>query len=74
MYSHSDPTAARAVGSAEKEWRSKARLAYRYRTDPLMAEKLREPRLVFTGIFSRLLTEPLESLEEMAGIRKKQPE
>ena len=73
MYSHSDPTAARAVGSAEKEWRSKAMLAYRYRTDPLMAEKLPEPRLVFTGIFSRLLTEPLESLEEMAGIKKKRP-
>ena len=73
MYPHSDPTAARAVGSAEKEWRSMARLAYRYRTDPLMAEKLREPWLVFTGIFSRLLTEPLESLEEMAGIKKKRP-
>ena len=73
MYPHSDPTADRAIGSAEREWKSMARLAYRYRTDSRAVKEITEPERVFTGIFSRLLTEPLDSLKKMFESQKKQP-
>jgi hypothetical protein len=74
MYSHSDPTANRAIGSADREWLSMVRLAYRFRTDPRMAEKIPDPGRVFTGIFRRLLTDPLNELQQTAeaqGRRKR---
>ena len=40
------------------------RLAYRYRTDPRFAWKVDDPRRLFSGIFHRLLTDPLEDLEK----------
>ena len=64
MYTHSDPTASRAIGAAEREWKRKTVLAYRCRTDPRAAERIGDPRRIFTGIFSRLLTDPLEELEK----------
>ncbi len=67
MYSHPDPTANRAISSAEKEWRTMARRAYRYRTDPQWNAKKTEWRCAFTGIYNRLLTEPLERLREICG-------
>ena len=67
MYAHADPTSSRAIGSVDKEWRQKARLAYRLRTDPRMAGQIGDFRRLFTGIFSRLLTDPLEELEKEAG-------
>jgi len=67
MYAHADPTSSRAIGSVEKEWREKARLAYRLRTDPRIAGWVGDSRQLFTGIFSRLLTDPLEELEKEAG-------
>ena len=73
MYSHSDPTADRAAGSAEKEWKAMAKLAYRYRTDSRAAKEIPEPERVFTGIFSRLLTEPLKSLKAMYESQEKKP-
>lgn len=63
MYTHSDPTASRAIGAAEKEWKRMAVLAYRFRTEPGFADRLRDPRQLFTGVFSRLLTDPLDELE-----------
>ena len=71
MYTHSDPTASRAIGAAEREWKQKTVLAYRYRTDPGAAERIGDPRRIFTGIFSRLLTDPLEELEKAVSGRKR---
>ena len=49
---------------AGREWRRMTILAYRYRTDPRFAWKIDDPRRLFSGIFRRLLTDPLEELEE----------
>ena len=53
MYTHSDPTANRAIGAAEREWKRMTVLAYRYRTDPETAKRIGDPRRIFTGILSR---------------------
>ena len=70
MYTHSDPTANRAIGAAEREWRRMTVLAYRYRTDPGVAKRIGDPQRIFTGIFGRLLTDPLEELEKAVSGRK----
>ena len=70
MYTHSDPTANRAIGAAEREWKRMTVLAYRYRTDPGTAERIGDSQRIFTGIFSRLLSEPLEELEKAVFARK----
>jgi len=70
MYTHSDPTASRAIGAAEREWRRMTVLAYRYRTDPGAAKRIGDPQRIFTGIFSRPLTDPLEELEKAVSGRK----
>ena len=71
MYTHSDPTANRAIGAAEREWKRMTALAYRYRTDPGTAKRIGDPQRVFTGIFSRLLIDPLEELEKAVSGRKR---
>ena len=70
MYTHSDPTANRAIGAAEREWKRMTVLAYRYRTDPETAKRIGDPWQIFTGILSRLLTDPLEELEKTLSGRK----
>ena len=70
MYTHSDPTASRAIGAAEREWRRMTVLAYRYRTDPGAAKQIGDPQRIFTGIFGRLLTDPLEELVKAVSGRK----
>ena len=70
MYTHSDPTANRAIGAAEREWKRMTVLAYMYRTDPGTAERIGDPQRIFTGIFSRLLIDPLEDLEKAVSGRK----
>ena len=70
MYTHSDLTANRAIGAAEREWKRMTVLAYRYRTDPETAKRIGDPRRIFTGILSRLLTDPLEELEKTVSGRK----
>ena len=59
MYKHPDPTANRATGAAEREWRRMVLLAIRCRT-----KQTELPKKLFTGIFSRLLTDSLEDLQE----------
>lgn len=63
MMYHSDPTANRAMGSVNQEWEQKLCLAYRFRTDPQMAKKLKEPEKVFSGIYRRLLEDPITELQ-----------
>ena len=72
MMYHSDPTANRAIGSVNQEWERKLCLAYRFRTDPRMAEKIKEPEKVFSGIYSRFLEDPIMELKlEMLEIEEK---
>lgn len=61
---HSDPTANRAIGLANKEWEQILCLAYRYRTDPQVERQILEPETVFRGIYRRLLTDPIKELEK----------
>ena len=70
MYTLSDPTANRAIGAAEREWKRMTVLAYKYRTDPVTAKRIGNPQRIFTGIFSRLLTDPLEELKKTVSGRK----
>ena len=57
---HHDPTADRAVGSVAREWNRMMGLAIRIRQRPqgVTAEVEKQ----FTGIYRRLLTDPLEEL------------
>ena len=59
MYKHPDPTANQATGAAEREWRRMVLLAIRCRT-----KQTELPKELFTGIFSRLLTDSLEDLQK----------
>ena len=61
---HSDPTANRAIGSVNQEWEDKLCLAYRFRSDSKVANQLPEPEKVFTGIYRRLLTDPIKEMEK----------
>ena len=69
MYAHSDPTAARAIGAASRDWHRMARLAYWLRTDPMADMPIETVRRLFRGIFSRLLTDPLEEVAKQAKIK-----
>lgn len=67
----SDPTANKAVGSVNREWTRMVALAYRYRTDPKVFDQLQTQETVFTGIYQRLLTDPIAELEaELFGKRR----
>lgn len=62
--SHLDPTASRALGSVNKEWEQMICLAYRYRSDSKVGNQITKPERIFTGIYRRLLTDPLKELEK----------
>lgn len=63
MAVHRDPTANAAVGAVGREWRRLVRTAIRLRrTNRELSE---EEKSLFTGIYGRLLTEPIESLEKL---------
>ena len=64
MHYYSDPTANIAIGNASKEWRNMVYLALRLRT--CNNDKAWEAAIKrrFTGIYSRLLTDPIELLEQ----------
>lgn len=59
-----DPTANRALGSVNKEWEQMLCLAYRFRSDSKVANQFPEPEKVFTGIYRRLLTDPIKEMEK----------
>lgn len=62
--SYSDPTANRALGSVNKEWEQMLCLAYRFRSNPKVVNQIAEPEKVFTGIYRRLLTDPIKEMEK----------
>lgn len=67
---YSDPTAARAIGAADRELRKMVKLAYRYHTEPAFAKRILEPERFFRGVFSRLLTETPAELKKMLHSEK----
>ena len=63
---YSDHTPEAALGNVHKEWKAMARLALKIRKgncNPVWADKQLER---FTGIFKRLLEDPIEEVEEEA--------
>ena len=68
--SHRDPTADRAVGSVNREWGRMISLALKIRRSPGQTNP--EAEREFTGIYRRLLTDPLDELirESPKGRRK----
>ncbi len=63
MATHSDPTANAAIGAVGREWKQLLRkaIAVRRANRALTPEE----RKLFTGIYSMLLTEPMDELEKM---------
>ena len=66
---HRDPTADMAIGNVNREWSRMMKLAVRIRLNPQYQtpEALRE----FSGIYRRLLTDPLDELLKEAPKSKK---
>lgn len=64
MRSHSDWTADTAVGTVDKEWRQMAELAIKIRSGNKNPTWIDEQEKKFTGIFKRLLTDPIEEIEK----------
>lgn len=64
MRSHSDWTSDKAVGAADREWRQMAKLALRIRSGNKNPMWIDEQEKKFTGIFKRLLTDPIEEIEK----------
>ena len=75
---HRDPTAERAIGTVNREWNRMVRLAIRVRQNPQYQTP--EVEQEFTGIYRRLLTDPLDELLKEApkgkndSTEKKTPE
>ncbi len=66
---YSDHTFEHAMGNVNKEWKEMARLALIIRDgrcNPVWAD---EQMHKFTGIFKRLLEDPIEEVKEEAGGR-----
>ena len=63
MAVHRDPTANAAVGAVGREWKRLVRIAITLRKTN--REPSEEERSLFTGIYGRLLTEPIETLEKL---------
>ena len=63
MNHRADPTANTALGSVNREWNQMRRLALRLRQSGNTAVIERESWR-FTGIYKRLLTDPIESLQQ----------
>ena len=63
MATHSDPTANAAIGAVGRDWKQLLRkaIAVRRANRALTPEE----RRLFTGIYSMLLTEPMDELEKM---------
>lgn len=64
MRGHSDWTADMAVGAADREWRQMAELAIKIRSGNKNPMWIDDQEKKFTGIFKRLLTDPIEEIEK----------
>ncbi len=64
---HRDPTAERAIGAVNREWSRMVALAVRIRQNSKCFTP--EAEQEFTGIYRRLLTDPLDELLKEAPKR-----
>ena len=63
MALYRDPTANTAIGAVGREWKQMVKLAlFLRKTNREPSEK---ERIRFTGIYSRLLSEPIDVLERL---------
>ena len=67
MRGHSDKTGDAAIGSVSKEWKKMAELAVRLREKNCNPAWAHLQLTKFTGIYKRLLTDPLEEVMKEAG-------
>ena len=71
MRSHVDRTMDSAVGSVYKEWRQLAGIAVQIRENPRVNSDWAQEKLkLFTGIYKRLLTDPIEEVKEQARYKE----
>jgi hypothetical protein len=66
MRSHSDKTAETAIGSVDKEWRMMANIALLIREGHCHPAWADEQSAKFTGVYKRLLTDPLDYVRKEA--------
>lgn len=72
MRSHVDRTMNSAVGSVAKEWRQLAGIAVQIRENPRVNPEWAHEKLkLFTGIYKRLLTDPIEEVKEQARYKER---
>lgn len=67
MRDHQDKTFDRAFGHVDREWRKMAAKAIYIREGRFSPQWTEEHLKEFTGIFKRLLTDPIDSVREEAG-------
>ena len=67
MREHNDNTAEQAIGNVNREWKEMAALALRVRSGRCKPSWAEEQEAKFTGIFSRLLTDPIEKVYKETG-------
>lgn len=69
MRAYADQTQQQAVGSVNREWKQMARLALTLRQDPHISPTwAAEQELKFTGIYKRLLEDPIEDVIQAAKL------
>ena len=64
---HRDPTFDNATGHVDKEWKQIAKLAVKVRELQCDPEEVEQQEKLFTGIFKRLLEDPIEEVKREAG-------
>lgn len=67
MRDHQDKTFDRAFGHVDREWRKMAAKAIYIREGRFSPQWTEEHLKEFTGIFKRLLTDPIDSVRKEAG-------
>lgn len=63
---YNDWTCAHAVSNSSREWKQMAQLAVRMRTGRGSQLWIESKEPLFTGIFKRLLTDPIEDVQKEA--------
>lgn len=72
MGAYNNYTMTRAIGRAQGEWKYMVRLALRIREGRLKPEEAEQEKKKFTGIYKRLLTDPMGELYIERDGKKKQ--
>lgn len=66
MKAYRDPTEFLAIGNVNKEWRQMAKLALQIREGRRNPAWVQEKEKQFTGIYKRLLTDPIDKVYKEA--------